>query len=52
MVDLKEQFGKKYRIFVDEAWEAEDSQSNPNKVKDKPWYYEKQNTAQILARKH
>ncbi len=25
---------------MDEAWKAEDSQSNPDKVKDKPWYYE------------
>jgi hypothetical protein len=40
MVDLKKQYGKKYRIFTDEAWAAEDSQSNPDKVKDKPWYYE------------
>jgi hypothetical protein len=40
MIDLKKRFGKKYKIFMDEAWEAEDSQSNPDKVKDKPWYYE------------
>ncbi len=40
MIDLKRRFGKKYRIFMDEAWKAEDSQSNPDKVKDKPWYYE------------
>ncbi len=40
MVDLKKQYGKKYRIFMDEAWDAEDSHSNPDKVKDKPWYYE------------
>ncbi len=25
---------------MDEAWDAEDSQSNPDKVKDKLWYYE------------
>ena len=40
MVDLKKRFGKKYRIFMDEAWDVEVSQSNPNKVNDKPWYYE------------
>ena len=40
MLDLKKRFGKKYRIYMDEAWYAEDSQSNPNKLKDKPWYYE------------
>ena len=40
MIDLKKRFGKKYRIYMDETWEAEDSQSNSDKVKDKPWYYE------------
>ncbi len=40
MIDMKKRFGKKYRVFMDEAWNAEDSQSNPDKVKDKPWYYE------------
>ncbi len=25
---------------MEEAWDADDSQSNPNKVKDKQWYYE------------
>ena len=40
MIDLKKIYGKKYRIFMDEAWAVEDSQSNPDKVKDKPWYYE------------
>lgn len=40
MIDLKTRFGQKYRIFMDEAWDAEDSMSNPDKVKDKPWYYE------------
>jgi hypothetical protein len=38
--DMKRRFGKKYKIFMDEAWEVEDSQSNSDKVKDKPWYYE------------
>ncbi len=40
MIDLKKRFGKKYRIFMDEAWDTEDSISNPDKLKDKPWYYE------------
>lgn len=40
MFDLKEQYGKKYRIYMDEAWHIETAESNPSKVKDKPWYYE------------
>ncbi len=40
MIDIKKSNGKKYRIFMDEAWAAEDSLSNPGKVKDKAWYYE------------
>jgi hypothetical protein len=40
MINLKKLYGKKYRIFMDEAWNAEDFISNPDKLKDKPWYYE------------
>ncbi len=40
MIDLKKQYGKKYKIYMDEAWQAESSLSNPDKMKDKPWYYE------------
>ncbi len=40
MTDLKKRFGKKYKVFMDEAWEVESSQANSDKAKDKPWYYE------------
>ena len=40
MIDLKKRYGKKYRIFMDEAWSVETAESNPDKVKEKPWYYE------------
>ncbi len=36
MIDLKKEYGKKYRIFMDESWEAEVNRD----PKDKPWYYE------------
>ncbi len=40
MIDLNKLYGKKYRIFMDEAWYIEEAESNPDKMKDKPWYYE------------
>ncbi len=40
MIDLNKLYGKKYRIFMDEAWYVETSESNPDKMKDKHWYYE------------
>jgi hypothetical protein len=40
MIDLKKSYGKRYRIFMDEAWYMETAESNPDKMKDKPWYYE------------
>ncbi|MHC4269746.1 MAG: hypothetical protein ACYSWS_01205 [Planctomycetota bacterium] len=40
MIDLKAQYVKKYKLLMEEAWNAEDSQANPDKVKDKLWYYE------------
>ena len=40
MIDLKKEYGKKYRIFMDEAWYIETAESNPDKMKDKHWYYE------------
>ncbi len=40
MIDLKKRFGKRYRIFMDEAWYIETAESNPDKMKEKPWYYE------------
>lgn len=40
MINPRETFGKRYRIFMDEAWLAEDAVSNPDKVNDRPWYYE------------
>ncbi len=40
MIDLEKKFGKKHRISMDEAWFVETAESNPDKTKDKPWYYE------------
>ncbi len=40
MIDLNKLYGKKYRIFMDEVWYIETAESNPDKMKDKPWYYE------------
>jgi hypothetical protein len=40
MIDLKKSYGNKYRISMDEAWSVETVESNSEKVKDKPWYYE------------
>ncbi len=36
MVDLKKEYGKKYRIFMDESWDVETDRDQ----NDKPWYYE------------
>ncbi len=40
MIDLNKLYGKKYRIFMDEAWYVETSESNPDKSKDRYWDYE------------
>ncbi len=40
MIDLKNRFGQKYRIFMDEAWYAETVESCSDKIKHRPWYYE------------
>jgi hypothetical protein len=40
MIDLKNSYGKKYRIFMDEAWYIETAESNLDKMKDRHWYYE------------
>lgn len=36
MINLKEAYGKQYKIFMDEAWEHLQVKSE----EDKPWYYE------------
>jgi site-specific DNA-adenine methylase len=40
MIDLNKLYGKKYRMFMDEAWYIETAESNPDKMKDRHWYYE------------
>ncbi len=40
MIDLNKLYGKKYRIFMDEAWYIETAESNLDKMKDRHWYYE------------
>jgi hypothetical protein len=36
MINLKESYGKRYKVFMDEAWECEKNRQE----EDKPWYYE------------
>lgn len=36
MINLKEAYGKQYKIFLDESWEYMENKSE----EDKPWYYE------------
>lgn len=36
MIDLMKQYGKKYKVAMDETWDVE----RDRKQEDKPWYYE------------
>lgn len=36
MIDLKEKFGKRYRVTLDESWDVERNR----KAEDRPWYDE------------
>lgn len=38
MINLKEQYGKRYRVTMDESWDAEKPEYR--KLEDKFWYYE------------
>ena len=40
MIDLEKNFGNRYKVYMEEAWYVETAESNPDKTKDKPWYYE------------
>jgi hypothetical protein len=40
VIDLKKGFGQEYLIFMDEAWYTETVEFCPDKINNRPWYYE------------